>query len=250
MDKRFLTVLAVIAVIVVGAIWIQNNKGNKASGSGNGTPSNHIEGSTSTGVKLVEYGDYECPYCGEYYPIVKQVVAEYQNQIQFQFRNLPLTQLHPNAFAAARAAEAASLQGKFWEMHDTLYQNQNDWTQSSNPTPIFNSYATQLGLNLTQFKSDYSSDKVNNTINADVNEFNKTKAEEATPTFFLDGQLVHPTQSVQSFEQLINAAIKQNGHTPAPVKSSSSSTASPSPSSNSAPQSVQPTPSPSPQSKQ
>src|ERR1700754_2500216 len=105
MDKKFLAILGVIAVIVVGAIWITNDK--KASAPTNGSkPSQHVMGSTVTGVKLVEYGDYQCPYCGQYYPIVKQVVQEYQNQIQFQFRNLPLTSLHPNAFAAARAAEA------------------------------------------------------------------------------------------------------------------------------------------------
>ncbi len=240
MDKRFLAILGVILVIVIGAIWITNNKKTNST-AGNGQPTNHVMGSTSTGVKLLEYGDYECPYCGQYYPIVKQVAAEYANQIQFQFRNLPLTQLHPNAFAGARAAEAAALQGKFWQMHDALYENQNAWASSTNVTPIFNSYATQLGLNLTQFKTDYSSDKVNSSINADVAAFNKTNQQTATPAFFLNGKFIQPTQSIASFEKYINAAIKQAGFTPKPVQqtpapaTSSSTSANP----NSAPQSKQ-----------
>jgi protein-disulfide isomerase len=239
MDKRFWAILGVIAVIVVGAIWITNNK-KAAAPSSNASATNHVEGKNATGIKLVEYGDYECPYCGAYYPIVKQVVAEYANQITFQFRNLPLTQLHPNAFAGARAAEAASLQGKFWQMHDMLYENQDSWVNSSSPSSIFNSYAQQLGLNVTKFKSDYASDEVNNLINADVDAFNKTGAQEATPTFFLDGKQVQPTETVASFEQIINNAIKQKGFTPQPIKTSPSGTTSPnSSSSNTAPQSKQ-----------
>ncbi len=245
MDKKFWAVLGVIAVIVVGAIWITNNK-KAAAPNSHSAPTNHVSGNAQTGVKLVEYGDYECPYCGAYYPIVKQVAAMYANQIQFQFRNLPLTQLHPNAFAAARAAEAAALQGKFWDMHDGLYAGQNSWVNSSDPTPIFDSYAQQLGLNVTKFKADYSSEKVNNLIEADVAAFNKTGEEMATPTFFLDGQHIQPTNTVASFQSFINAALKQKGITPAPVStpstSSTSSTSTPNApaiSPNSAPQSKQ-----------
>jgi protein-disulfide isomerase len=90
MDKRFWAVLGVIAVIVVGVIWVNNAQKNNTS-SGNASPTEHIEGKSTTGVKLVEYGDYECPYCGQYFPIVKQVAAMYANQITFHFRNLPLT---------------------------------------------------------------------------------------------------------------------------------------------------------------
>jgi protein-disulfide isomerase len=239
MDKKFLAILGVIAVIFIGAIWFANDKKASAPAT-SAKPSQHVMGSTSTGVKLVEYGDYQCPYCGQYYPIVKQISTEYENQIQFQFRNLPLVSLHPNAFAAARAAEAAALQNKFWEMHDMLYQNQSSWEGSSNPSSIFNDYARQLSLNVNKFKSDYSSDAVNNTINADLAEFNKTKAEMATPTFFLNGTKIQPPQSVEAFEKIINAAIKQKGHTPQPVKTTpSATTPSPSPNSNSAPQSKQ-----------
>ena len=213
MDKRFWAVLGVIAVIVVGAIWISGNKA--AAPTSNAQPTNHVEGQGKSGVKLVEYGDYECPICGEFYPIVKQVQAQFATQIYFQFRNLPLTSIHPNAFAGARAAEAAGLMGKFWQMHDLLYDNQQTWANSSNPQPYFNSYAQQLGLNVTQFKQKIASDQVNNLINADLDAFAKTHEQEATPTFFLDGKYINNTElvssngqpSVSNFAAVLNAEI-------------------------------------------
>lgn len=240
MDKRFWAILALIAVFVIGAVWINNNKKGNSSTS-NVAPTNHVMGSTSTGVTLLEYGDYECPYCGQYYPVVKQVAAMYTNQIQFQFRNLPLTQLHPNAFAGARAAEAASLQGQFWQMHDILYESQQDWVSSSNPESIFVGFATQLGLNTTKFKTDFASSQVNNVINADVDAFNKTGAQEATPTFFLNGKQISPTESIASFQSYINAAIQKKGFTPKPVTPTSTTptTSTTLPNSSSAPQSKQ-----------
>ena len=212
MDKKFWSILAVIAVIFVGIFWLTSNKKSSPTSS-NSQPTNHVEGSSPLGIKLVEYGDYECPYCSQYYPIVKQIAADYSTQIVFQFRHLPLTQLHPNAFAGARAAEAAAVQNKFWEMHDTIYANQDPtgkagWVASSDPlNEYFINFASHLGLNITQFKQDYASDKVNNLINADVNAFSKTGAQEATPAFFLDGKHISPTESVDSFKKLIDAEI-------------------------------------------
>lgn len=197
MDKRFWAILGVILVIVVGAIWISNDKKNNNNNT-NVAPTNHVEGQGTTGVKLVEYGDYECPICGMYYPTVKQVQAEFNSQIYFQFRNLPLTSIHQNAMAGARAAEAASMQDKFWQMHDMLYENQNSWAQASDPTTYFTAYAKQLGLNATKFQSDEASDTVNNLINADLNAFNQTGQQEATPTFFLDGKYISNSDLVDS----------------------------------------------------
>lgn len=231
MDKRFWGILVAIVIVLGGIFWITNSHKAKApsSNSNSSQPTNHIEGQGKDGITLVEYGDYECPYCGEYYPVVKQVAAEYNNQIYFQFRNLPLTQIHPNAFAGARAAEAAALQGKFWQMHDMLYENQSQWVNSSNPETYFESYAQQLGLNVTQFKKDFASSQVNNSINADVSAFAKTGLQEATPTFILDGKQIQPSASVASFEQFINAEIKKKGFTPpASANATGSSTSAPS----------------------
>ncbi|HEY8999580.1 MAG TPA: thioredoxin domain-containing protein [Candidatus Saccharimonadales bacterium] len=221
MTKQFWAIIAIIVVIFGGILIFHGNNNNTGN---SGTPTNHVEGSASTGVTLVEYGDYECPYCGEYFSTVQQVAAAYNQEIQFQFRNLPLAQIHPNAFAGARAAEAAGLQGKFWQMHDLLYENQNEWSESTgNVEPTLVSYAKSLGLNTAQFQSDFSSQKVDNLINADIAAFNKTGQEEATPTFFLDGKKISPDNTVASFETLINAEILKKTGKPSSVAAASTS---------------------------
>ena len=219
MDKRFIGILVVIAAIFIGiAAFAGHSKNNSNNGSSNSTqPTNHVEGLGKSGVKLVEYGDYECPVCEAYYPTMKQVAAKYSDQIYFQFRNLPLTAVHPNAFAGARAAEAAAMQNKFWQMHDTLYDNQNSWASASNPTTYFNQYAQDLNLNVTKFKQDFSSSQVNALITADLAAFSKTGQEQGTPTFFLDGKYISNTQlvdqngqpSLDKFSKIIDNEIAQ-----------------------------------------
>jgi len=208
MDKRFWAIIGVIIIIFAGIIFLKGNH-KAAAPSGGTSPTNHTLGAGKKGVTLTEYGDYECPVCDTYYPIVKQVVQKYGDDITFQFRNLPLSQIHQNAFASARAAEAAGLQGKFWQMHDALYENQNAWGQAKNAVDYFNAYAQQIGLNVNQFKTDFASTKVNNLINADLNAFGKTGQSEATPTFFFNGKAVHPTPTVDAFSQVIDPLLKK-----------------------------------------
>jgi protein-disulfide isomerase len=220
MDKRFLGILALLVIVFGGIFVISQNSnsgssGNKSSSSGQAT--NHVEGQNTKGVTFVEYGDYQCPICGAYYQPIKQALTpDTLKNIRFQFRNLPLTSIHQNAFAAARAAEAAGLQGKYFEMHDTLYENQNAWSESNSPVNVFNSFAKNLGLNVTQFKADYLSSKVNDAINADLAAFAKTKQQQATPTFFLDGKYVANSEfsdpstgapSAEKISKIINDAI-------------------------------------------
>jgi len=217
MSKKFILVVAICILGLIAIFTLTRPKANAPSSSNsNAQPSNHVEGEGTAGVTLVEYGDYECPICEAYYPVVKAVQAEYNDQIHFQFRNLPLFQIHQNAFAAARAAEAASLQNKFWEMHDMLYEQANwqVWTNSSTPVTYFNNYAQQLGLDVNKFKQDYASGQVNDTINADLAAFNKTGQQEATPTFFLDGKYVsngllatNTGPSIDMFNSVIKAEI-------------------------------------------
>ena len=204
MDKRFWGIILVILLIFGGFIFMngKNDKGDAKQAT------NHTMGKNSKNVTLLEYGDYQCPACESYYPVVKQVVEKYKNDITFQFRNLPLSQIHPNAFGGARAAEAAALQGKFWEMHDKLYDEQNVWSTSNKPNDYFNQYAEELGLNVAQFKTDFASSKVNNSINADIAAFDKTGATVATPTFFLDGKKIETNATVDSFSKQIDAEIK------------------------------------------
>ncbi|MEO6513703.1 MAG: thioredoxin domain-containing protein [Candidatus Saccharimonadales bacterium] len=215
MTKSFWAILAVIAV-VLGGIFVVSSKNNDTGPTASASAvTKHITGSGSTGITLQEYGDYQCPICGTFYPVVKQVEAKYKDQIYFQFSNLPLTSLHPNAFAAARAAEAAGMQDKYFEMNDVLYQNQQTWSSASSAETIFTSYAQQLGLNSAKFKQDFASTKVNTAINADVAAFKKTGNDQATPTFFLDGKKLNNTDlfdsknqpSLEKFSALIDAAI-------------------------------------------
>ena len=209
MTKQFWAVIVVIVILFVGIFAFSGNKNTPSSSkSSASTPTNHVEGKGSTGVTLVEYGDYECPYCEAYSTTVTQVQSEFADKIFFQFRNFPLVNAHPNAFAGARTAEAAALQGKFWEMHDALYDSSNwqVWSTASDPTPYFNQYAQQLGLNVTQFKSDFASSKVNDLVNADMAAGTKLNVQ-GTPTFYLDGKEVSVGNSVASFEKVINAEI-------------------------------------------
>src|SRR5690349_11847860 len=102
MSKQFLGVLAAIVIVLVGVFALTGNKSNDSKGSSSAKPTNHITGQGKANVTLVEYGDYECPFCGQAYPIVKQVVSDLNQQIFFQFRNFPLVSLHKNAFSGAR----------------------------------------------------------------------------------------------------------------------------------------------------
>jgi protein-disulfide isomerase len=190
MDKRFLGILGAIIIIFIGIFAISQNSSNKSSGTNGSSstqPTNHIIGQGKSGVTLMEYGDYQCPVCEAYYQPLKDATTQYASDAYFQFRNLPLSAIHPNAFAAARAAEAAGLQNKYWQMHDKLYENQSSWNSQSNPQPTFDSFAQQLGLNVSKFDQNYSSSQVNDAINADLAAFNRTGKEKATPTFFLNG---------------------------------------------------------------
>jgi protein-disulfide isomerase len=235
MSKQFWAVIIAVFLVFVG-IFVFGQKSTNNPTNSNGKLSQHIEGLGQSHITLVEYGDYQCPYCGEYYPVVKQIAAEYNTQMTFQFRNFPLTSLHPNAFAGARAAEAASLQGKFWQMHDLLYEQNGEYYQSnetlsnwigaSNPQPFFDQYAKQLGLNITKFNQDYASNEVNGTINADLAEGN-TLGVDATPTFFLNGKQISVGISVAQFQSVINAAIaKQAGKATSTTSTTSAGTTS------------------------
>jgi protein-disulfide isomerase len=111
----------------------------------------HIQGSAGAPVTLVQYGDYECPYCGEAYPIVKAMQARMGERLRFVFRNFPISTSHPHAELAAEAAEAADVQGKFWDMHDLLYERQRHLTERD-----LRAYAEQLGLEIERFDKEMS----------------------------------------------------------------------------------------------
>ncbi len=219
MDKRFWAIIGVIVIAFTGLLVLHGNKSDLGSNA-KSQPTSHVEGKLDSKVTLVEYGDYECPVCEGYFPIVQEVQQKYNNSVKFQFRNLPLSSIHPNALPAARAAEAADLQGKFWDMHDLLYtsSNWNEWSTSRNPQPLFEAYARQLGLNVAKFKTDFASSQVNDRVQADLSAFKKTGQQQATPTFFVNDEfvsnaklVVNSTPSVDAFSKVLDAALQKAG---------------------------------------
>ncbi len=173
------------------------------------TSADWTTGDATSSVSVVEYGDYECPACAEYNSVVKQLIADYGNRVLFAFRNFPLYTIHPDAGISAQAAGAAGLQGKYWEMHDLLYANQNDWV-TTDPTQVvakyFNGYAQSLGLDVAKFDSDVSSTQVSDKIAADVTSGNAASIDH-TPTFFVNlKQIPNPT-NYAGFKKVIDAAL-------------------------------------------
>lgn len=205
MNKRFIgTILAIIAV-VAGFMWL-TKPATETPGT-TAAASNHIKGDGKK-VSLIEYGDFQCPACSAYFPIVERVVDTYKADLTFQFRNFPLESLHQNARAASRAAEAAHLQGKFWEMYSSLYTNQDAWKNASDPLTLFTSYATQIGISdTTKFMDDYKSAAVNDVINADMKEGQKLGLT-GTPTFVVNGKIVETPNDEAAFTKLIEDAVK------------------------------------------
>ena len=141
----------------------------------------HTEGPAGAPLTLVEYGDYQCPYCGAAYPVVKRLQKRLGKKLRFVFRNFPLTQAHPYALIAAEAAEAAALQGKFWEMHDLLFEE-----QALLEPEIIPSWAKRTGLNLAQFGNDIKQGVVAKRIQEDRRSGIRSGVN-GTPTFFING---------------------------------------------------------------
>ncbi len=205
-SKALLIILVVIAVGFVSLV-VLGNKSNPAPrpnpGAGNLVRDNsHKRGSGP--VTLVEFGDYQCPACRQAVPILKRIESEYRGKVTFVFRNFPLPG-HANASAAHEAAEAAAAQGKFWEMHDLLYNKQQEWSDLSNPIDRFVEYARQLGLDISKFKSDVMSNANAQIIKQDQADGNSLGVQ-GTPTLFVDGKKL-PDYSYQTIKSAVDAAL-------------------------------------------
>jgi protein-disulfide isomerase len=146
--------------------------------------SDHAQGNPDARIVLVEYGDYQCPHCGRAYPIVKKTQEGLGNQLRFVFRNFPLTQAHPQAMLAAAASEAAALQGKFWEMHDLLFENQRNLGRTA-----IHRYAEQLKLDMNAFDKVIDDPETEKNIEAEFYSGMRSGVN-ATPTFFLNAEIV------------------------------------------------------------
>jgi protein-disulfide isomerase len=150
----------------------------------------HVRGPANAKITMEEYGDYQCPSCGVLYPELKKLEQEYGSQMRFVFRHFPL-QAHKYALLAAHAAEAASQQGRFWEMHDMIYTNQANWANSSDARPIFIEYARNLGLDVDRFTRDLDDPAIAARVQADYQRGVAVHVE-GTPTLFLNGRQLRP----------------------------------------------------------
>lgn len=218
------TIVALIVVVTAGLIIASIYSSGQAGSNTAGftatvapaiTNADWSIGNPDAKVTLIEYGDFECPACGEYYPVVQQLIQNYSSTVRFVFRNFPLYSIHPFAGIGAQAAEAAGALGgtaKYWAMNDALYEHQADWSTNSALTPeqvvsqYFNGYAQTIGLNVSQFDAEINATSVLQKIQDDVSGGSSAQIDH-TPTFFVNlTQIPNPT-SMQDFENTLNAAV-------------------------------------------
>lgn len=167
------------------------------------TKDNHVRGNYNASLTLVEFSDFECPYCGSFHPTVTQALKEYGNKIRLVYKHFPLS-FHPQAQKAAESSECASEQGKFWEMHDKMFENQQLLSVEQ-----FKKWARELKLNGSKFDSCLDSGKYASKVQADFNE-GAAKGVNGTPATFINGQLVSGAVPYASLKQAIDQALAGN----------------------------------------
>lgn len=207
MKAKEIGIWGAVIVVLIGGLWLLINAVNSSPSPS--TPlevknlpavskEDFVRGNPNAKVTLIEYADFQCPACGVAYPQVKKFEEDFKNDLKVIYRFFPLTNTHQNSLISSQAAYAASLQGKFWEMHDMLFENQSGWSDSKDAKSIFIGYATKLGLDLKKFESDITSDSSTKFI---MDEENKglSVGINSTPTFFINGK---QAQIVGSFDEL------------------------------------------------
>ena len=218
--KRFVPfiIVAVVAAAAIcgGAILYQAKQPHlltipqdKAVPGKPDTEKVHIRGESEAPVTIEEYGDFECPPCGSMSPYLDKLVNEFKPRVRLVFRNFPLP-AHKHAGEAALAAEAAGLQGKFWEMHDVLYREQSSWSKVENPQELFEAYAGTIGLNVPEFKKDMESEKVKERVNSDHSR-GKSLGIRMTPTVFINNrELAQDKRTPEGLHGVVDEAVKES----------------------------------------
>lgn len=218
--RRYLPFVIIGAVLaIVAAVFLLNRAPNQAAGSQFATspsPSKntnssssgaspyaplgvtepgadppHVRGGAKATVALEEFGDYQCPPCGALFRELKKIESEYGDKINLTFRHYPITDRHKNAMTAARAAEGAGFQNKFWEMHDKLYETQADWAEQEDAHTIFINYARDLKLDVDRFTRDMDGNQADARIIADRKRAT-VMGVQGTPTLFMNGRQLKP----------------------------------------------------------
>ncbi|KKR88809.1 MAG: Na+/H+ antiporter, NhaA family protein, nonfunctional [Candidatus Wolfebacteria bacterium GW2011_GWA1_44_24] len=200
---------AIIFLVIAGFVFLAiKYKGSSPEqpvlGMNAVSASDWTKGDKNAKIILIEYSDFQCPACVAYEPTVKQITDEFKDRIVFVYRHFPLSQ-HKNAESAAMASEAAGRQGKFWEIHDLIFENQKEWSEALNAEDIFAGYAQKIGLDINRFKDDLNLKESKDKISGDSRSGLEAGVN-ATPTFFLNGRKISP-RSYEEFKNAISQAI-------------------------------------------
>lgn len=211
MDRNRWFIFAGLCIAVVAGLVYMSNNNKVAVDEVNAFQittdreiNDQVYGNKDAKVVIYEYADFQCPGCGGAFPNISKIKEQYKDSVAFVYRHFPLTSAHPHAFAAAAAAESAGLQGKFWEMHDLIYQSQDSWKDLSaeQRQKTFEGYAKQIGLNESQFKTDIASDKVAAKVNFD-RALGLKVGVDSTPTVFINSDKID--------DETVTDLIQQNG---------------------------------------
>ncbi len=204
-------IIVILGLIVVGAAFLAVKNQTNPTNIGALTPevssSDHITGNPNAKVTVVEYADFQCPACEAYYPLLKQLTTDYKDKIRFVYRHFPLPQ-HPNALPTALASEAASNQGKFWEMHDLLFEKHAEWQDLKDSTSVLLGYAKQLNLDVTKFQSDMNGTTTRKVVDDDAASA-VTENLPGTPSFFVNGTYIKNPQSYQEFKSILDNELSK-----------------------------------------
>ena len=171
----------------------------------------HVKGADNAPVTLEEFGDFQCPPCGMFYPQLKKLEADYGgDKLRIVFREFPLPHIHKQAVIAAEAAEAAGFQGHFWEMYDKLYSDQATWSKAPDPRTFFLDYARDIGLDVQRFTQDVVSPEVDQRIMLDQQR-GRSIGVVGTPTIFINGRMLPPDTTEKQLREMIDEGIKGGG---------------------------------------
>ena len=214
-------IIGVVLIAALFAVWFALRPSSKSPNTNNASPTPlteapgatppHVRGNESAPVTVEEFGDFQCSSCGYYYPELKKIEGEYGDKLRVIFRERPLVPPHEHALIAAKAAEAAGLQGKFWEMHDVLYEKQAEWSDAKDLVPLFTSYAKQIGLDTDHFTKDLNGEAVDKRILEDGKRAHSLGIN-STPTFFVNGkEAKDDSWKPEGLRAMINEALKASG---------------------------------------
>jgi len=185
----------ILALLILGGVVLAKTL-NTSSGD-----EEHVRGNKKSSVTLIEYSDFQCPYCQQYYPVLKKILEDYKDKVKVVYKHYPLN-FHPEAQKAAEASECANEQGKFWEMHDMLFENQESLGINN-----YKAWAVKLGQNSKKFNDCLDSGKYGEKISKDYNE-GVQKGVEGTPATFINGELISGAVPYETLKEKIDALLK------------------------------------------